>query len=343
MFPAETWSEIGAWLSDYGDFSNFAVALGVKWNPRTQAQRMIRKYGRDKFLSFIQIGDGTDDSAPTRTQRGYINFSTDQLCFYQYLVRRLPDVVAKEVHGQSPGLGTYCPEDALERLEPLLKFGVKINNVSTRSLSNALYYAPAVIELLAETGQIGFPVPADPDFVPEDDGTFLLFGRMLRWGLSLDLDFLLNHCVRRLRHWAVPDEHRVEIGILIHQLLDHGANPKAVTAVPCTPEIMIRLLEGGADPDGNRWSTKILDFGVNDLWILDTWILDYGWVPRASEYRADPPSVFGKLALHQRWAAATVLLEHFGVALGEECAKLVRSFHRLHVTNIPMRQPTFTP
>ncbi|KAJ3066006.1 hypothetical protein HK102_007764 [Quaeritorhiza haematococci] len=92
--------------------------------------------------------------------------------------------------------------------------------------------------------------------------------------------------LRHLRHWAVPDKRCVEIGILTHQLLDHGANPKAVTAVPYTPEIMIRLLEGGADPDRNGWSTKILDFGVDDLWILDMWILDYGWLPRASEYRS---------------------------------------------------------
>ncbi|KAJ3058198.1 hypothetical protein HK102_010628, partial [Quaeritorhiza haematococci] len=123
------------------------------------------------------------------------------------------------------------------------------------------------------------------------------------WGLWLDLEFLLNHCVRRLSHWAVPNKWRVEISMLVHQLLNHGANPKAVTAVPYTPEIMIRLLEGGADPDGNGWSTKILDFGVDDLWILDTWILDYGWLPRASAYRDDhsnPSSVFCKLALHQR-------------------------------------------
>ncbi|KAJ3067677.1 hypothetical protein HK102_007362, partial [Quaeritorhiza haematococci] len=165
MFPAENWSDIGGWLSDYHDFSNLAVALGVKWDPATQAQRMIRKYG-GSFMSHIRIGDETDNDRTSRSQRGYINFTDDQLRFYEYLVRRLPKVVAREVQEQLPALETDCPEDALERLEPLLKFGVKINHVSIRSLTNALYDVPVVIELLLETGQVGFSVPADPDFVP---------------------------------------------------------------------------------------------------------------------------------------------------------------------------------
>ncbi|KAJ3062737.1 hypothetical protein HK102_008673 [Quaeritorhiza haematococci] len=88
-----------------------------------------------------------------------------------------------------------------------------------------------------------------------------------------------------------------------------------LTAVPYNPEIMMRLLEGGADPDANGWSTEILDFEQNDLWILDMWILDYGWRPGYRDGHSDPSRVFRKLALHKRWVAATVLLDHFGTAL----------------------------
>ncbi|KAJ3063968.1 hypothetical protein HK102_008339, partial [Quaeritorhiza haematococci] len=96
MFPAETWNEIGGWLGDYDDFANLAVALGVKWSPPTQAQRMIRKNGCH-FMPHIRVGDETDTKTPTRTQRGYIKLSRDQVRFYEYLIRRHPDVIAKEV------------------------------------------------------------------------------------------------------------------------------------------------------------------------------------------------------------------------------------------------------
>ncbi|KAJ3076507.1 hypothetical protein HK102_005403, partial [Quaeritorhiza haematococci] len=103
--------------------------------------------------------------------------------------------------------------------------------------------------------------------------------------------------------------------ILIRELLDRGANPNAIQAVPYTPGVMGMLLERGADPNVNGWSTEILKFTTADLWILDTWILDHGWLPVPADRPYDPLSVFSRLVRKQRWAAATVLLDHFGQEL----------------------------
>ncbi|KAJ3080964.1 hypothetical protein HK102_002673 [Quaeritorhiza haematococci] len=329
MFPAETLNEIGGWLGAYSDFANFAVALGVKWSPATQAQRMVRKYGRH-FMPHIRIGDETDTKTPTRTKRGYIPFTNDQVRFYEYLIKRCGDVIAKEVEHHVTNLETHLDPDfdydpflesswlqhvqyTLDQLEPLLRLGVRIK-IPTRALHVVVWHAPVMIEVLLETGQLE-TLPPYRDFVPEINA--LLFARLLRWGLPLDLDFLLGYCVRRSNH--TTPRLRMEFLMLMQHLLNHGANPKAVESVPYTREAMTMLLDAGADPDTNRWGRKVLHFARDDLWILDTWILDYTWLPRASEYRSDqsdPSSVLCKLARNQRWAAATVLLDHFGREIG---------------------------
>ncbi|KAJ3071393.1 hypothetical protein HK102_006450 [Quaeritorhiza haematococci] len=337
MFPAKTWNEIGAWLSAYSDFANFAVALGVKWNPATQAQCMVRKYGCNDFMPHIQVGD--EKRPPTRTQRGYINFTNDELRFYEYLIRRCGDVIAKEVEHHETNLETHFDLDfdddpflrkfwlqhvqnTLDQLEPLLRFGVRIK-IPTRALHVVVWHAPVMIEVLLETGQLE-TLPPYRDFVPEINA--LLFARLLRWGLSLDLDFLLGYCVRRSNH--TTPRLRMEFLMLMQHLLDHGANPKTVESVAYTREAMTMLLDAGADPDTNRWTRKIVNFAGEDMWILEMWILDYGWLPRPSRHRydhSDPSNVFCKLARYQRWAAATVLLNHFGRELDADDARFVLS------------------
>ncbi|KAJ3064150.1 hypothetical protein HK102_008275 [Quaeritorhiza haematococci] len=225
--PPEIHTEIGAWLPDNADFANLAVALGVKWEPAAQAQRMIRKYGRDDFLSHIQLADEreTEDRPYTTTQRGYLDFSGDQLRFYEYLVKHLPDVAAREVERCIKSADDY--DFAWEaRLQPFLKFGVKFKP-SSEFFFTAIGCYPALLELLLETGQLDVTEPVK-----------------------------------------------------------------------------------------------------QDMWILEMWILDYGWLPRPSRHRynhSDPSNVFCKLARYQRWAAATVLLNHFGRELDVDDARFVLS------------------
>ncbi|KAJ3074289.1 hypothetical protein HK102_005824, partial [Quaeritorhiza haematococci] len=134
--PPEIHTKIGAWLPDNADFVNLAVALGVKWDPATQTQRMIRKYGRYDFLSHIQLADERINEADedeeqtyTTTHRGNLNFSGDQLRFYKYLVKRLPDVAAQEVKQciKSTNDDEEDNDDAWEQhLQPFLISGFKL-------------------------------------------------------------------------------------------------------------------------------------------------------------------------------------------------------------------------
>ncbi|KAJ3085605.1 hypothetical protein HK102_013998 [Quaeritorhiza haematococci] len=272
MFPLEICDEIGTWLSDYNDFANLAVALGIKWSPATQAQRMIRKYGAYCFLDHA-----ADETVSTRTRRRYINFTNYQLRFYEYLVRRHPDVVAKEIE-----LFETAFLNAFQQLEPLLKLGVRLSHaVSMESLEDALYHAPVVIELLLETGQLDCDeITASADFLPLHPTAVL----------------------------GVGEQH-----ILIRELLDRGANPNAVKSVLYTPAAMAMLLERSADPDAIGWGRKILKFRAADLWILDMWILDYGWLP-VPAHRSDLSDPLNSLLEHAVYsgnvAAIKFILSH---------------------------------
>ncbi|KAJ3058967.1 hypothetical protein HK102_010227, partial [Quaeritorhiza haematococci] len=243
-FPAETWSEIGGWLANYHDFSNLAVALGVKWNPATQAQRMICKY-RDDFLRHVPIGDQLtgEEHFPTRNKRLYINFSTQQMDFYRFLIRRMPKVVERsllrcleETSRDPDTVGEW------EEIEAFLRLGTRVDValfVSPQWIEHIMSYEPAVVELLVENGILGdhnmaldtyfqscFHVPDHCSWV----------GRLIRWGLPVDLDSVLRMTVEYTTIEYEPlEEDRIynkfdpqtqfQAQTFIQQLLEFGADP----------------------------------------------------------------------------------------------------------------------
>ncbi|KAJ3072015.1 hypothetical protein HK102_006333 [Quaeritorhiza haematococci] len=318
MFPAKTWSEIGGWLSDYDDFSNFAVALGVKWNPGTQAQRLIRKYGGD-FL----VHSNWDDSGPTRTKRHFIQFSAQQLEFYRFVIRRMPEVV-KDCLKE-----TARDPDVVEEwwhIEAFLQLGVYIPHVSPQWIEHIMNYEPAVVELLLHNGilrdhnmtldtyfQWCFHAPDHCSWV----------ARLIRWGIPMDLDALLDLAVRYTTNEYEPlEEDRIirkfdpraqsRTQAFIQQLLNFGADPNTLTDTPTDPGVMEVLLQYGAEPELLGWTRSTRwRMGRNDEGKIALWV-KYGWGPLDLE---DIDWYFYCLLSSGWWDAADTFLTRFGRTL----------------------------
>ncbi|KAJ3078341.1 hypothetical protein HK102_004564 [Quaeritorhiza haematococci] len=324
MLPAETWSEIGGWLADYHDFSNLAVALGVKWNPATQAQRMIRKYG-DDFLRHVPIGDelalnwGT--GSPTWGKRGFIQFSAQQMDFYRFLVRRKPEVVK------------HCLEETTREpsvveewwyMEAFLHLGTRVDMtpyMSPRWIEHIMDYEPAVIELLLHNGVLGdHNFNADAFFQECFDGSFhcTWVGQLIRWGIPMDLDALLVLAVQYTTRQYEPLEidrilnkfdprTQFQAQTFIQQLLDFGADPMVLvgTKTPTDPVVTEILLQYGADPDTLGWPNLPLIWG-SDRDRIAMW-LRYGWLPMVD----DADLYFSCLLTWELWDLADMLLRHF--------------------------------
>ncbi|KAJ3082502.1 hypothetical protein HK102_001640 [Quaeritorhiza haematococci] len=318
MFPAETWNEIEAWLSAYSDFANFAVALGVKWNPATQAQRMVRKYGNN-FMDYIPIADedwNTEEPWATRTKRGYLNFSTKQVDFYRFLIRRMPQAVERNVLRF-----LQKPPDSIrpwEQLEGYLGAGYRLP-VQSDWIEHAMDCEPAAIELLLENGVLGdhnlhldtyyFDPPFHCSWLP----------RVIRWGIPVDLDPLLVQAMDyTTRKYEPIEEDRIlnsfnphtqyQAQCFIQQLLDLGANPNAVTRIPTDPGVMAVLMLHGADPDAAGWSRRF-ETGVwgSEAHIVKTWAY-YEWLPPAQH----AGWFFNCLVDWGCWGEVDVFMNHFG-------------------------------
>ncbi|KAJ3077777.1 hypothetical protein HK102_004973 [Quaeritorhiza haematococci] len=273
MFPAETWSEIGGWLSDYSDFSNLAVALGVKWSPGTQAQRMIRKYG-DDFLEHVAIGDELAhwDSGATRSDRRYILFSPQQMDFYRYLLRRMPEVVELLVEKGIIGDHNFYADAAFIEKElfydPFLLYG----------------WIPRLIRW-------GIPMDLDSLLRMTVEYTTTEYE-------PLEIDRIYNKFDPRTQFQAQT---------FIQQLLDFGADPNVLVGVktPTDPVVTEILLQHGADPSTLSWPRSGWIWGCEkdriSLWC------QYGWLPTVD----DADLYFSCLLNWKRWDLVDVFLRHF--------------------------------
>ncbi|KAJ3077489.1 hypothetical protein HK102_005193, partial [Quaeritorhiza haematococci] len=312
-----------AWPSDYGDFSNLAVALGVKWNPGTQAQRLIRKYGGD-FL----VHSNWDDSGPTRTKRQFIQFSAQQLEFYRFVIRRMPEVVKHSLEE------TARDPDGVEEwwhIEAFLQLGGQLTPfvtpyVSPQWIEHIMNYEPAVVELLLHNGILGdhnmtldtyfqwcFDAPVHCSWVV----------RLIRWGIPMDLDALLDLAVRYTTNEYEPlEEDRIirkfdpraqlRAQTFIEQLLNFGADPNTLTDTPTDPGVMEVLLQHGADPELLGWTHSTRwRMGGNLHDKIALWV-KYGWGPLDLE---DIDWYFYCLLSSGWWDAADTFLTRFGRTL----------------------------
>ncbi|KAJ3081016.1 hypothetical protein HK102_002634 [Quaeritorhiza haematococci] len=319
MFPAETWSEIGGWLSDYSDFSNLAVALGVKWNPATQAQRMIRKYGND-FLEHVAIGDELAhwDSGATRSDRRYILFSTQQMDFYRYLLWCMPEVIGRCLDFPRPERVHW------QHLEAFLHLGARIPLLTVPFLQYVIEDFPAVVELLVENGIIGdHNFYADAAFIEKElfYDPFLLYSWvpwLIRWGIPMDLDSLLRMTVEYTTTEYEPLEidrinnkfdprTQFQAQMFIQQLLEFGADPNILVGVktPTDPVVTEILLQHGADPGTLGWPRSGWIWG-SEKDRISLWC-QYGWLPTVD----DADLYFSCLLNWKRWDLVDVFLRHF--------------------------------
>ncbi|KAJ3062736.1 hypothetical protein HK102_008672, partial [Quaeritorhiza haematococci] len=298
MLPTETWSDIGAWLPDYQDFSNLAVAFGTKWDSATQAQRMIRKYGSNQYISHIQVGD--DHNGVSETKRG--NIRDAQTRFYEFLIKRR----SRDVRTAVASLA-LDPEQGY-KLQPFLALGVKLQvDLDPDWLRHA---EPATLELLLETGQLDpdspalgpGSFPAVLKTAPSSNFEFRMLRKLLHWGVPVDLDGLLVDSIRdsNWRFHRCFKENRYTHQV-VTELLCHGANPDS-TVSPEDPDVISTLMIHGADP--NRWAGDW--FTTGDKVKIATWV-DYGWFPPV-EYAQ---SYFWPLLKWGCWDAADLFLRHF--------------------------------
>ncbi|KAJ3073459.1 hypothetical protein HK102_006001 [Quaeritorhiza haematococci] len=315
MLPAETWNGIGAWLPDYQDFANLAVALGVKWDPATQAQRMIHKYGRYDFVPHIQVADETMEDTPTK--RGFLNFSTDQLRFYEYLVKRLPDVVSSTVRQQ-------IKSTEYEHLQAFVRFGIKIQqeDLKPEPLLTVIECYPALLELLLETAQVDVDESLKVTRFHHSESFVRNCVRLLRWGVPLDLDGFLFHCLERSNktYKYTGEDLRLRYARqgLIRELLLHGANPNLRCKIPEDPDVIDLMMLHGADPDSNGWLQQVEQLSCWSIYKLECWIRN-GWVPKETRDVTQPYRsrvwFFRLFVVEENRMVAEILLDHFGQKL----------------------------
>ncbi|KAJ3088290.1 hypothetical protein HK102_009108 [Quaeritorhiza haematococci] len=328
--PPEIQTQIGAWLPDNADFANLAVALGVKWEPATQAQRMIRKYGWS-FLSHIQLADErvneadeTQERPYTTTQRGYLNFSGDQLRFYKYLVKRLPDVAAREVERLIKSTDDDEDDEDYdfaweERLQPFLRSGFKLQALTPGLVLAAVEWHPALLELLLETGQLDVTEPVKVKLHSYHTQSCMQnCVRLLRWGAPVDVDGLLLSCLERSNktyEFGCEDlPLRFARHGLIRELLIHGANPNLACGIPEDPDVITLMMLHGADPDTNGWFGQVEHLWSCSIYKLECWVKN-GWFPKETRDPLDggSPAWFFRLFIRERnEAVAEMLLDHFG-------------------------------
>ncbi|KAJ3079730.1 hypothetical protein HK102_003545 [Quaeritorhiza haematococci] len=322
MFPRETCNEIGAWLPDNANFANLAVALRVKWDPATQAQRMIRKYGPD-FLDHVPIADEMAhwDTGPTRTKRGYITLSTKQVDFYRFLIRRMLQAVERHVlECLKKNPDSIAP---WEQLEALFQVGYRLPvELKTDWIHHAMDCEPAAIELMLENGVLGdHNLHLDAFFEECFDRTFHCswLPRVLRWGIPVDLDALLVETVdHTTQKYELIEEDRIingfnpraqyQVQCFIQQLLEFGANLNVITWIPTDPGVISVLMLHGADPNAAGWSRRY----ETRVWgseehIVKTWA-HYGWLPPAQH----AGWFFNCLVDWGCWGAVDVFMDHFG-------------------------------
>ncbi|KAJ3072347.1 hypothetical protein HK102_006253 [Quaeritorhiza haematococci] len=268
------------------------MALGVKWTPRTQAQRMLRKYGSN-FMHYIPMADevahwNTDEPWATRAKRGHLNFSAKQVDFYRFLIRRMPQFV--EHH-----LSQCLQEDPdsvtpWEELEALLHAGYRLPvELKTDWIEHGMEYEPAAIELLLENGVLG-----DHNLTVECYFDRTLYcswlPRVIRWGIPVDLDgFLIQAVDYTTREYELIESDRIlngfdprtqyQVQCFIQQLLDFGANPNVITRIPTDPGVIPALMLHGADPNATGW-TRRFETRVwgSERHIITMWA-HYGWLP----------------------------------------------------------------
>ncbi|KAJ3082528.1 hypothetical protein HK102_001616 [Quaeritorhiza haematococci] len=317
MLPTETWSDIGAWLPDYQDFGNLAVALGVKSDPATQAQRMIHKYGKN-FIQHVAIGDELAhwDSGATRTARGFIQFSPQQMDFYRFLIRRRPDVIEHCLDFKQ------AEHVEWQHIEAFLQLGAYMPPLTVPFLQYVMDYEPAVIELLLHNGVLGDHNMSNVDAFFQEcfDGSFhcTWVGQLLRWGIPMDLDALLVLAVQYTTTEYEPlEENRIynkfdsrtqfQAQTFIQQLLKFGADPNVLVGVktPTDPVVTEILLQHSADPGTLGWPRSDWIWG-SEKDRISLWC-QYGWVPTV--HAAD--LYFSCLLSWKRWDLADMLLRHF--------------------------------
>ncbi|KAJ3071207.1 hypothetical protein HK102_006488 [Quaeritorhiza haematococci] len=313
MLPTETWSDIGAWLPDYQDFGNLAVALGVKWNRATQTQRMIRKYGSNQYISHIRVGDeGYDHDgnyAISETSRGFVRLSNAQTRYYKFLIKRRPHDVTRAVASL---VVEICknPENCVKwyKLQPFLSLGIKVDlPLQPDWLWHTYEWEPAFLELLLETGQLDSDspalgpggVPAVLNVAPVTKIECRMLSRLLRWRVPMDLDQILEDTIRDSNRQMELRFPRLQV---ITELLRHGADPDSIAVTPEDPNVIGILMLHGADP--NCWAGDWYTTGDK---VKIATCVDYGWLPPVEYVQ----SYFWPLLKWGCWDAADIFLCHY--------------------------------
>ncbi|KAJ3067923.1 hypothetical protein HK102_007304 [Quaeritorhiza haematococci] len=153
-----------------------------------------------------------------------------------------------------------------QHLEAFLQLGARIPPLTVPFLQYVIEDMPAVVELLVENGIIGDHNFVDATFIEEEIyyDPFLLYDwvpRLIRWGIPMDLDSLLQTTVEYTTgRYKVLEEDRIYTGFdprtqfraqtFIQQLLDFGADPNVLvgTAAATDPAVVEILMRHGADP-----------------------------------------------------------------------------------------------